>query len=71
MIEIAGQTYALDDPIVLLVIGACVLGLVVLVLLVMTVRRAGRSADLMTPMIHQMNALGQRVESLTAGQQQL
>jgi hypothetical protein len=25
----------------------------------------------MTPMIHQMNALGQRVESLTAGQQQL
>ncbi len=71
MIEIAGQTYAFDDPIVLMVIGACVLGLVVLVLLVMTVRRAGRSADLMTPMIHQMNALGQRVESLTAGQQQL
>jgi DNA recombination protein RmuC len=49
--------------------GALVL--LVLILLVMAVRRAGGSADLMTPMIHQMNAMGQRVESLTAGQQQL
>jgi len=71
MIQIGGQTYDLGDPLVLAALGAAGLVLVVLVLLVMAVRRAGRSADLMTPMIHQMNAMGQRVESLTAGQQQL
>ena len=71
MIEIAGQSYAFDDPVVLGALGAAAVVLLVLVLLIMAVRRAGRSADLMTPMIHQMNALGQRVESLTAGQQQL
>jgi DNA recombination protein RmuC len=71
MIEIAGRTYAFDDPLVLAALGAGALVLLVLILLIMAVRRAGRSADLMSPMIHQMNALGQRVESLTAGQQQL
>ena len=71
MIEIAGTAYAFDDPLVLAALGAGLLVLLVLILLIMAVRRAGRSANLMTPMIHQMNALGQRVETLTAGQQQL
>jgi len=71
MIQIGGQTYSFGDPLVLAALGAAGLVLVVLILLVMAVRRSGRSADLMTPMIHQMNAMGQRVESLTAGQQQL
>ena len=71
MIEIAGRSYALDDPMVIAALAGGAVVLVVLILLVMAVRRAGRSADLMAPMIHQMNALGQRVESLTAGQQQL
>jgi DNA recombination protein RmuC len=71
MIGIGGRTYALDDPAVLAVLGGAVVVLLVLILLAMAVRRAGRSADLMMPMIHQMNALGQRVESLTAGQNQL
>jgi len=71
MIQIGGQTYSFGDPLVLAALGAAGLVLVVLILLVMAVRRSGRSANLMTPMIHQMNAMGQRVESLTAGQQQL
>ncbi len=71
MIQIGTQSYALDDPKVLAVLGAGALVLLILVLLILAVRRAGQSARLMTPMIHQMNALGQRVESLGAGQQQL
>ncbi len=71
MIQIGGQTYALDDPAVLVAIGAAAVVLLVLVLLVMAVRRAGRSASMMVPVLHRMDALGQRVESLGSGQQQL
>lgn len=43
----------------------------VLVLLLMTVRAAGRSARMAEPLAHQMGALGQRVQALGDGQQQL
>jgi len=68
MIEINGQMYDLSDPVLL---GGAALVLLVLILLVMAVRAAGRSARLAEPLAQQMGALGQRVQSLSDGQQQL
>ncbi|MDO6478939.1 DNA recombination protein RmuC [Shimia thalassica] len=52
-------------------LGAGAIALFVIILLMMTVRAAGRSAQMAEPLAHQIGALGQRVESLSAGQQQL
>ncbi|MDP2578839.1 DNA recombination protein RmuC [Shimia thalassica] len=52
-------------------LGAGAIALLVIILLMMTVRAAGRSAQMAEPLAHQIGALGQRVESLSAGQQQL
>jgi DNA recombination protein RmuC len=71
MIEIAGQSYSLSDPAGLALLAAAGLALLLIVLLVMAVRRAGRAADLAVPMLDQMSMLGQRVQSLSDGQQQL
>lgn len=71
MIEIAGQSYALGDPLVLGVAIATGLVLLVLTLLVMAVRAAGRSARLAEPLAYQVGQMGQRVQSLSDGQQQL
>ncbi|WP_166417269.1 DNA recombination protein RmuC [Cochlodiniinecator piscidefendens] len=68
MIEIAGQSYAWNDPLVL--IPAAIIGAVFL-LLIMAVRAAGRSAQMAEPLSRQMGALGQRVQMLSDGQQQL
>ncbi|MBN2905316.1 MAG: DNA recombination protein RmuC [Rhodobacteraceae bacterium] len=71
MIQIAGQSYAWNDPLVLAAGGVGVLILVIVVLLIVAVRRSGRSADLAEPLIYQMNQLAQRVQALGDGQQQL
>ncbi len=68
MIEISGHSYALNNPLVLL-IGAA--ALLVLFLLVQTARAAARSARMAEPLAQQMMALGQRVQTLGDGQQQL
>ena len=71
MIEISGHAYALNDPLVLAALAAAGLLLLVVILLVVTLRRAGRSAAAAEPLIYQMNQLGQRVQMLSDGQQQL
>lgn len=71
MIQLGGQTYALDDPAVLAVLIGAALVLLVLILLVMAVVRAGRASKMTEPLIYQMNQLGQRVQMLSDGQQQL
>ena len=71
MIEISGQAYALNDPLVLAALTAAGLLMLVVILLVVTLRRAGRSAAAAEPLIYQMNQLGQRVQMLSDGQQQL
>ena len=71
MIEIGDQTYALDDPAVLLVLAGGLLALLFLILLIVAVRAAGRSARIAEPLAQQIGQLGQRVESLSQGQQQL
>jgi len=71
MIQIAGQTYAFDDPKVIAALVGGAIVLLVLVLLVMSVRRAGQSAQMVAPLAQQMGYLGQQVQSLSDGQHQL
>lgn len=71
MITIGTSTYALDDPTVLMVLAASGLGLIVILLLIMSVRAAGRSARMVAPIAAQMGQLGHRVQSLSDGQERL
>ncbi len=71
MITIGDQTYAFDDPRVLAVLGGILLAVLVVGLLITAVRRSGRSAQMVEPMIREMAGLAYRVETLSAGQQQL
>jgi len=56
------------EPVELAGLGALAL---VILLLILAIRAAGRSARVAEPLAHQIGALGQRVENLSAGQQQL
>ena len=71
MITIGGQTFSLDDPLVLAALAGAALVLILFFLLIVTMRAAGRSARMAEPMLYQMGSLGQRVQSLSDGQQQL
>ena len=68
MIQLDQTAFALDHPAVL----AALAGLSLLVLLLLLVlRAASRSARALDPVVMQLTALGQRVQSLSDGQQQL
>jgi DNA recombination protein RmuC len=71
MIEIAGHAFRLDDPQVLAALAGAAILLLVLGLLVAAVRRAGRSARMIEPVLREVSALGQRVQGLSDAQQQL
>lgn len=71
MIEIAGQSFALDDPLVVVAMVGASIVLLFLILLIMAARAAGQSAKLTAPLTHQINLLGQHVQQLGAGQEQL
>ncbi|NIN77068.1 MAG: DNA recombination protein RmuC, partial [Planctomycetales bacterium] len=68
MIQIGDTTLTLNDPLVLGIIGLIAL---VLILLFLAVKRAGQSAALAEPLIQQLGSLGQRVDQLSSGQEQL
>lgn len=68
MIELAGETYALNDPVVLGVVG--IVGFIV-ILLLLSLRAASRSARVVEPLARQIGALGQQVQHLSTGQDQL
>jgi DNA recombination protein RmuC len=68
MITIGLHPVALDDPMVIAGLGAAG---AVLVLLVLVLRAAGRSARMTEPLLYQMNQVGHRVQQLSDGQQQL
>ena len=68
MITLFGQSYAWTSPEVL-TIGAAVL--VILALLVLILRAAGRSATMAAPLMREMSWLGQRVQALGEGQERL
>ena len=71
MIEIGGQAYALSDPVVIAVLVGAGIVLLFLVLLIVAVRAAGRSARLAEPLAHQLGVLGSHVQQLGQGQAQL
>ncbi len=71
MITFNGQNYALSDPFVLAAITAFAALILVIVLLFVSVRRTGRSARLAEDLARQMGGLGQAVQVLGTGQDQL
>ncbi|MEO0356895.1 MAG: DNA recombination protein RmuC [Pseudomonadota bacterium] len=60
-----------DDVILVLLIGAGVFAVLVVILLIMALRAAGRSAQMTAPLAEQMGFLNQRVQLIGDGQQQL
>ncbi len=71
MIEIAGYTYALDDPGVIAALAGGAVLLLVLILLFMALGAARRSARSIEPLAQQMTHLGQNLQRLGQGQEQL
>ena len=71
MIQIGETVFDLSNPMVMGVIAASVIALLVLILLIMTVRRAGKSADAVQFVASQVGRLSQDVNALGQGQQQL
>lgn len=65
------MTIDFEDPFVLAAIAAVLAFLLIFVLLIMALRAAGRGARLTEPLAQQMGMLGQRVQSISDGQQQL
>ena len=68
MIQIGDLTIDSNDPVALLAFG---LGAVVLLLLVMSLLSARRAAKLSEPLVYQLAQVGQRVQSLGEGQERL
>jgi len=68
MIEIAGKTYLWNDPLVLIIAGVA---LVILGFFLLILRAAGKSARSTEPLMREMSYLGQRVQSLSEGQERL
>ncbi|MBT9247270.1 DNA recombination protein RmuC [Gemmobacter fulvus] len=68
MIRIGNMVVAWNDPLVLIVAGVV---LAVLGLLLLVLRAAGRSAQSTEPLLREMGWLGQRVQSLSDGQERL
>ena len=71
MIEIGAQTFDLNDPLVIAVLAGAGIILLMLILLVLAIRAAGRSARMTEPLTQQMAALGGHVQQLAMGQEQL
>lgn len=68
MIQIGDLILDLSDPVVLL---ALALGCLVLLLLIMSLLSARRAAKLSEPLVYQLAQVGQRVQSLSDGQERL
>ena len=71
MITVYGTTYELSDPLVQAALAGLLVVLLILVLLIVSARAAGRSARALGPMAAQMGQLGTRVQSLGDGQERL
>lgn len=65
------MTIDFEDPFALAAIAAGLAFLLIFVLLIMALRAAGRGARLAEPLANQMGMLGQRVQAISDGQQQL
>jgi DNA recombination protein RmuC len=68
MIQIGDIAIDLNDPVTQLILAAGAIALLVLILLVMAVRRAGQTSALVSPIAGAMSGLQARVETLANGQ---
>lgn len=71
MIQIGTENYALNDPSVIMTLIAAGVVFLIVLLLILAVRAAGRSAKLMAPLTQQISVLGQNVQQLGFGQEQM
>lgn len=71
MIQIGDYAIALDDPLFLAAVIAALILIAVLCLLIVAVRRAGKSGEMAQVLASQMGGLGSRVDMISNGQQQL
>jgi DNA recombination protein RmuC len=71
MIQIGSTSIDLNDPLTLAAVIAGAIALLVVILLITSLRRAARSAEITELMASQMGGLNLRVQSLSDGQQQL
>ncbi|MBR2656171.1 MAG: DNA recombination protein RmuC [Loktanella sp.] len=71
MIQIGDNTYAFSDPVVLIVLGATATLVLIVILLITTLRRAGRSGEAVNYVAHQVGRLSQDMMGLAQGQNQL
>ena len=69
--ELGGTTLNLSDPVTLAALAGAGLLLLIVILLIMAVRAAGRSARMAAPLAQQMRVLGGHVQQLGQGQEQL
>ncbi|UOA13643.1 hypothetical protein DSM109990_00429 [Sulfitobacter dubius] len=69
--ELGGTTLNLSDPVTLAALAGAGLLLLIVILLIMAVRAAGRSARVAAPLAQQMRILGGHVQQLGQGQEQL
>ncbi len=71
MIQVGDTIYSLDDPFVLAALGGVAVVLLVLLLLVLSLRASAQSARMVEPMVQQLALLGQNVQQLGMGQEQM
>ncbi|MEZ5913649.1 MAG: DNA recombination protein RmuC [Paracoccaceae bacterium] len=71
MISIGPYTFALDDPLVVAALAGLGALLLLFLFIILAMRAAGRAARAAEPLAWQLGQLGQRVQSLSDGQQQL
>ena len=71
MIQIGTYQIDLNDPLQLGTVIAALIAALVVILLIVVVRRAGRSADAVGQVAHQVGRLNMDVQTLGSGQQQL
>ncbi|MFG6567151.1 DNA recombination protein RmuC [Sulfitobacter sp. 1A13679] len=71
MMELGGATLTLSDPVTLAALAGAGLLFLIVILLIMAVRAAGRSARVAAPLAQQMRVLGGHVQQLGQGQEQL
>ncbi|MDA0720066.1 MAG: DNA recombination protein RmuC [Proteobacteria bacterium] len=71
MIQIGDTSYPFSDPAVLAVLGGLATLLLILILLITNLRRAGQSAEAVNYVAHQMGRMSQDMIGLAQGQNQL
>lgn len=71
MITLNGQNHALSDPLVLAILGGAALLVLLFVLLILTLRSAGRAVRLVDPLMAQIGQLGSNVQAVSDGQHHL